>query len=374
MIDIFELTGETSAANIQGASVTSTGLKPVQYLQEIFDGAKKNMQFAGAIRELTVAPGHYELVIPKRKKYFFNGDATWNTAGSDNGGSGAGVGPYANTQATMTFTAYDKMSNVTAKPIPYIFSVSFRRWDLETNLLNLMEFAKEDLIHAISDKIDVGVATAVGDATASTSSVAGCQVLFGGDATSDNTLATGDILTTDLIAKAKRRLSDSRFFYRASGQYGAETLADATYTKNRWTSTPDDPFILYFGPAQEEALEKDSQFVNASEYGGREVILNGEIGKLKYLGIKLVMSDNVERVASGGTSPDGYSTTGADMARCILMKAKSAAALVWGKKPEVRSWDYEDQDSVRVGVFAYYDIKVVQDDAIVLIDVAENAE
>lgn len=373
MKDIFELTGETTAANIAGSSVTSTGLKPTEYLKEVMDGAKKQMYFGSSIRNLTLAPGHYQMVIPKRKRYWVQGDMTWNTAGSLNGGSGAGTGPYANTQADMSFTGYDRLDNVTVKPLPEIVGVSFRRWDLKTNAVNLLDFAKDDLMQAIADRIEYKIVIALGDATANASTAAGCTVLYGGDATSENTLSDGDIITTDLIAKAKSRLQNNMFWYRAGdAQYGAETKVTATYFKNPWRSTPDDPFVIYIGPSQMEAIEKDSQFVNASEYGGREVVLNGEEGKLKYIGVKVVMSDRLERVASGGTTIDGESSTaGGDMTRCVLMKPKAAAAIVYGEKPFVDSWDEKDQDSVRVAVKMVLAVAVVQDDAIVLLDVTD---
>ena len=372
MKDIFELTGETTAANVQGSSVTSTGLKPVEYLAEVMDGAKKEMYFGSSIRELTLAPGHYQLVIPKRKRYFVSGDMTWNTAGSDNGGSGAGTGPYANTQADMSFTGYDRLDNVTVKPLPEIVGVSFRRWDLKTNAVNLLEFAKADLMHAVADRIEGKIVTALGDATPNASTLSGCTVLYGGDAISENTLAAGDVLTTDLIAQAKSRLQNNRFWYRTSNaQHGAETYVSTTYFKNPWRSTPDDPFVLYVGPSQMEAIEKDSQFVNASEYGGREVVLNGEEGKLKYLGIKIVMTDSLEQVASGAATIDGESSTaGTDMTRCILMKPKAACAIVYGEKPFIDSWEEKDQDSVRVAINMVLAVSVVQGDALVLIDVA----
>ncbi len=369
--DILKLTGETDYSDVEGSSVTSTGLKPVQYAKDVIDGAKKEMYFAQAVKEYTLADGHFQMSIPVRNRYFNAGDATWNTAGSDGGGSGSGTGPYANTQADITFTAFDKVDNVVAKPLPYIFAMSFRRWDLQTNALNLLDMAKEDMQHGMADKIDSTISTTIGDATAATDTAQGCQVLFGGDAVNDTELTAGtDVLETDLIAKAKRRLQDSKMYFRASGQYGSESVASAK--KNPWNNTSDDPFVLFVSPAQAEVLETDSPFVNASEYGSREVILNGEAGKLKYLGIKIVVTDNVERVASGDTAPDGSGNAGTDMTRCILMKAKKACALVWGKQPEARSWENNDQDSIRVGIFAYYDSVVVQPDAIVLIDVADE--
>lgn len=369
--DILKLTGETDFSDIEGSSITSTGLKPIQYAKDVVDGAKKDMYFAQAVKEYTLAQGHFQMSIPKRNRFYNSGDVTWNVAGSDGGGSGSGTGPYANTQADVTFTSYDKVDNVVAKPLPYIFPVSFRRWDLETNALNLLDMAKEDLQHAMADKIDGQIAETIGDASGATNTAQGCQVLFGGDAEKDTELTAGtDILTTDIIAKAKRRLSDSKMYYRSDGQYGSESVATAK--KNPWKNSADDPYVLFVGPAQAEVLETDSQFVNASEYGSREVILNGEAGKLKYLGIKVIVTDNVERVSSGSSGPDGSGNAGADMTRCILMKAKKACSLVWGKKPEVRTWENNDQDSIRLGIFAYFDSVVVQDDAIVLIDVADE--
>jgi hypothetical protein len=51
-------------------------------------------------------------------------------------------------------------------------------------------------------------------------------------------------------------------------------------------------------------------------------------------------------------------------------KAKRAAALVWGQKPEIKVFDYPTRDQTRISLVSAYAIKVVQDDAIVNIDVA----
>jgi len=373
MKNIFELTGETTNSGIKGDSVTSTELQPVEYVREIVDGAKKQMYFGSVISEYTLSPGHYQMVIPKRKRYWTQGDMTWNIAGGQAGGSGAGTGPYANTQADYTSTAYDRMDGVQVTPLPYHVTVSIRRWFLKTNALNLLELIKQDLTHAVADKIDRTIVTTLGDATPNASTAAGCTVLYGGDATSQNTLSAGDIITTDLIAKAKSRLQNNYFWYRASDkQYGAETKVTSTYFKNPWRSEPNDPFVLYVGPSQMEALEKDSQFVNASEYGGREVVLNGEEGKLRYLGIKVVMTDNLESVASSGATIDGESSTaGTNMTRCILMKPKAACAIVYGEKPYMDSWEEKIQDSVMVAIKMVMAVSVVHGDALVLLDVAD---
>jgi len=46
------------------------------------------------------------------------------------------------------------------------------------------------------------------------------------------------------------------------------------------------PSTLVINPNQENALMKDTAFVDASIYGGREVVLNGEIGR--YLGLRVI--------------------------------------------------------------------------------------
>ena len=113
----------------------------------------------------------------------------------------------------------------------------------------------------------------------------------------------------------------------ASGKVGAFSL-DTTATKNPWQNTPDDPYVLFIGVAQEEALRKDSQFVNAAEYGSDTVVQNGEIGQ--YLGIRVVVTTNVETFNASATGPDDSAVPGGvTMTRCILMKPKKALALVW---------------------------------------------
>lgn len=371
MIDSVQKLAETATTDIRGTSNTVYALQPVTWIQEIVDGAKTMAYFASAVKEVTVPAGSHQVILPKRKQYLGYHGMTWNTMGSDDGGSGAGTGPYANTIADISWTTINNADGVTAKPIPVLLGAAVRKYDLDTNAAITVQYLKDELMYALVDRLEVGIATALGDATDSTSTAAGAQTLFGGDATSSATLAAGDTLTTDLIATATRYLSDLQFGYRASTYYGAETrVAISSYRKNPWSNTPDDPFVLFAGPCQEEALRKDSQFMNASEYGGREVILTGEIGKLTYLGVKIVVSNSLERTAASGTAPDTQ-TAAVATTRCLLIKPKRACALVWGKRPELRSWEYNERDEVRVGLYCYYDIKTVQDDAVIKIDVAD---
>ena len=361
---------ETETASVRGASIgTIYGLQPVQFLKEIVDGAKKNLFFGQSVKVIYAPKGAHDVVIPKRTAYLGRSGTTFNTAGSDIGGADAGVGPYANTLADITWTTLSSLSNVVATPLPCILGITLQNYDLNTNALNLVSEAKEELTYALSDRIDNAIAAALGDAAYSTSTTAGCQTLFGGDATSAATLAAGDVITTDLVAKASKRLKDVYFYYRASNTYGAETKASTSYVKNPWQSMPEDPFTLFIGPSQEEAFRKDSQFTNAAEYGGNTVIMTGEIGK--YLDSRIIVTTNVEMTAAAGAAPDA-TTAAVACTRCILCKPKKACALVWGKEPELKVFDWEVRDEVRIGLYSAYAVRVVQDDAIVFIDVADE--
>lgn len=59
---------------------------------------------------------------------------------------------------------------------------------------------------------------------------------------------------------------------------------------------------LVIHPKQENSLLKLSAFIDASVYGGREAIMNGEIGK--YLGIRVLVTTQVQRNATTSTAYD----------------------------------------------------------------------
>jgi len=356
----------TETPDVRGASNTFYGLQPVQFLKEIVDAAKKQLYFANFVRVMYAPKGVHDVVIPKRTAFEGRSGMTFNTAGSDTGGSGAGTGPYANTIADISWTSLDNLTSVTVTPQPVLAGYALRRYDIDTNAVNLLEAAREELSYAIGDRVDRAVAVAIGDATVAADTTVGAQTLYGGDATGADELSAGDVITTDLVAKGKRYLQQTKMYYRADGANGTETLA--TSTKNPWNNTSDDPFVLFIAPAQEETFLKDSQFVNAAEYGSDMIVKNGEIGT--YLGIRVVVTNNVEQTAASGTAPDATSAAVA-CTRCILCKPKAACALVWGKSPEIKVFDYPTQDQMRIGLYTAYNVGVLQADAIVFIDVSD---
>ena len=368
----------TETNDVRGSSLgTAYGNQPIKFLAEVMDAAKKQFFFANFVSTYNLEPGTRSLEIPRRTTYKGYGDGAttttyWNTSGSDTGGSGAGVGPYANTIADITWTTMNNMANSIATPIPKLAGYALRRYDIRSNALNLTQWAKDELSYAIGDAIDIELAKAFGSddkLTLAQSGIIGKIGLYGGDATSSETLAAGDTLTTDLVATAARYLKSSQNWYRAdgSGQNGTLTY-DSTVVKNPWQNTPDDPYVLFIGPAQEEALRKDSQFVNAAEYGDNTVVQNGEIGM--YLGVRIVVTNNVEATAAAGTGPDN-TTAAVAGTRCILAKMKKCMALVWGQSPSIEVFEYQSQDQIRIGLYCAYAIVAVHSDAVVSIDVSD---
>jgi len=352
-------TTPTLATDSKGSSVTSYGLQPIFYLKRVIDGAKSQHFFANFVDTVNLPKGTHQLAIPKRKKYL----------GRDTNGEGMQIGTSEPDTSDMTITNIDNMDSVQTTPTPRYSGVAISNYNLRVNAVNLLTWAKDDLTYAIGDHLDREIAVTIGNATQPSDTVQGAQTLFGGDATGDTSLANGDVMTTNLVAKAARYLKQKQMYWMSST---VETLSSAE--KNPWMPTNDEPFVLFIGPAQEEAFRKDSQFVNAAEYGSDKVVRNGEIGE--YLGIKIITTVNVESVAASGVSPDiaqiaGSATTGAAMTRCILMKSKRAAVLAWGQQPTLKVFDYPQRDQTWITLICAYSVVVVHGDAIVFIDVAD---
>ena len=367
----------TETPNVRGASISAFGLQGVKFLSEVVDAAKQQFFFANFIKQITLETGNSQISIPIKSIQMQGTDVTSNVAGSDTGGSSTGTGPYANTVADISFTAYDPLTSVTAKILPHIAGYALRPFDLHVNTVNVLNEAKEDLGYWMGHRIDTTISSLFGTSdglTFAQSGTRGATQLYGGDAEGDDDLRIGDVLTTDLIADASRYIKGLENWYRdgSVGKEGTLTL-DTTTNSNGWMPSADDPFALFIGVAQEATLRKDSQFVNAAEYGSDTVVQNGEIGR--YLDVRIIVTNHLESFGASVTGPDDTttnSTLAGGMTRCILMKGKKAAALVWGKRPDLKVVDWAISDQILIIVSAYYDIKVLHSDAVVALDVSNT--
>lgn len=350
--------GDTVTTDVRGTGRTAYALEPTTWLKEINDAAQKKLYFKQFVYETSVAKGNKDVIIPKRTNYLKSLRSGITTSDwSIDAAEGTDV----------VFTKLNNLDGVQITPLPKNAGVAVANYALQINSIDLIKAAKDELIYHVGDRCDQDVAYAFATATAATSSEAGAQTVYGGDARSTSELAAGDIFTTDMVADAKTKLQSTVCKYWAPLSPAAEGISSAT--KNPWANEPSDPFVLFISSQQENALLKDSQFTNAAEYGNNEIVMNGEIGK--YLGIKVVVTENTPAFTASETAFDG-ATAAVSGHRCILAKPKKAVALAWGIKPNIMVEDYKSQLEKRVILEMAYGTAVIHSDAIVFIDVADN--
>lgn len=351
-------TGRTVNADVRGDSSTNYLLEPRIWLKQIVDAAKQQQYFMNTAYLTATAKNQTDLVIPIREIYKGGSGISYTTSTPADG-------------TRVTATRIDNTNGVLMKPTLQASRVTIGNDDIRKNALDVMKMAQEELVYSIGEKVDQYIAVQIGNAASTTSSETGAQTVFGGDATSDATLAAGDVVTTDKIARMRTLLMTRKKQYRANtGDGGGYGAVSGTVTGNPWTSSVDQPFVYYMGPAQQEAFLTDSQFTNAAEYGGNGPILNGEIPG--YLGIRFVVTNNVEQISSGAEGPDAETAnTSTDMTRTILLKAKKAHAFCWGLKPKLSFFDNVPEISQDIVLESEYVSNVLFADAIVFGDFAD---
>jgi N4-gp56 family major capsid protein len=361
--------GRTQFGDIQGAAHTMHTLEPAIWLQVILDAAKQRFYFLNFCYITELQKGQKEVVIPYRTIY--KGGTPYVAGPPTSGITYATAAPADGT--AITATVLDNFEGITITPAMQASRITISNYAIQVNAIDLIRAAQEELVYSIGDKVDQYIAVTIGNALGSSATVHAATTLFGGSATRGSLLAAGDVMTTDLVADARKALMSRYKEYRTAntGAAGGGTGAVAgTILGNPWVSSPDGPFVLFIGPAQELAFLKDSQFVNAAEYGSNKVIMNGEIGE--YIGVKIISTNNVEQVAVGSAVPDATGGNAlVNMTRCVMIKAQKAAAFCWGKQPSLRFWDNVPQVSQDVVMESAYAASVVYDDAIVFIDVAD---
>ena len=354
-----ELTaGDTTTTDVRGTSRTAYALEPTNWLKEINDAAKKAHFFKQFAYTTKVSKGNKDVIIPYRQSFLetvryglTTGD--WSTDASEG--------------ADVSFTKLNNLDGVQVVPTPKNAGVTISNWAIQVNAIDLLKAAKEELIYHAGDKVDQDISYAVATATAATSTARGAQTIYGGDARAESELATGDKITTDIVADAKTKLVSSTCKYWNPASPAAEAVS--SQLKNPWKNTPNDPFVLFIAPEQENVFLKDSQFISAAEYGNNEVVMEGEIGK--YLGIKIVVTDNVQKLTVSGTALDGGGAIGATGHRCIMCKPKAAYAYAEAIAPNIKVEDFPRQLSKDIILEMAYGVSVIHDDAIVFIDVTD---
>ena len=219
--------------------------------------------------------------------------------------------------AERTFTEMTNLGYIDAAITFKMGAIVISKEIASTGHIDLVEQAKYSIVQATEKDIEDDIITEL--TTATTNEV------FGGDATTKGTLATGDVLTPDVMADARQKIRENNFV----------------------------PAVTIIHPIQEGVLMKDSQFVNAAEYGGREVILNGEIGK--YVGTKIIVTTNI---AAGA----GFGATGR---QCFMIgknqQGQWPVTIVWKEKPTYSYEFLKRWNNHYIYVDAAYDVELLQD-------------
>jgi len=298
-------------------TTASTGISSVQgelWLKEILEFAKHLLVYEQFAKVADLAPGNNVFHMPV---------ATANIDFDITSAEGTG----------RTMTQIDNLSTVDFTPATQRFGVAVARDVVRTSQVDVLTFAREQLGYDAALNIEDALVSAINGATPAAD-------LFGGAATTRATLTAGDVLSTTLLNQAQRAL-------KSQG----------------WMSEPDRPFVALMAAEQEEALMEDTQFVDASQYGTNEVVMNGEIGR--YLGLRIVISNRTTSFADGGAGGnlDGHYV--------YVLKAKVAYGIVYGERPFL-DFEYEKNEAEhRIYLDMSYAADSLQDAAIVHMQVLD---
>lgn len=108
-----------------------------------------------------------------------------------------------------------------------------------------------------------------------------------------------------------------------------------------------DAKVLLIHPDQEGDLMKLSQFIDASKYGAREALLNGEIGK--FAGVKVLVSQNMSTGSALVVDPD------------------EAAWLVMKREVNVKRDSFPTAEKEEIAVYTEFGVKLTQPKAAAII-------
>jgi N4-gp56 family major capsid protein len=307
-----ELADAGTATTTASAGLNSivTGVVGKVWLDELIAAAKKKMFFEQFAYVATAPKGNKDVAIP-----LYTSNISFSVT---------------TTEAThRTMTEINNLTTVVFTPSTKKMGVAISKDVVRTSQTDVVRFAREQMVYDAALTIDKAFDTAIKADTTNTQ-------LWGGGRASEGALVAGDVLDTDLIAKANRVLKS-----------------------NGWYPEPDKPFVLFLPAVSEEALLKDSQFMNASEYGSNEVVMNGEIGR--YIGIKVISTEQ----CSSGTfnSLAGHYV--------YMIKGKVSYGIVYGEKPTLEFEYKMDDAEYRVYLDMCYQCKVLQGSAIQVMKVLD---
>ncbi|MFW5902830.1 MAG: hypothetical protein ACOCTT_03010 [archaeon] len=347
---------DVSSTTARGTSYTGYSNQKTFYSGQLSDAAKSELVALSSVEEAKLPKGHFQYLARYRTIYP-DADAVTFTSGEPTG-------------SDVEEFSENYKKGVTIEPEQKSVQ-SYVQWNANrNNIYELLRDKQEELSYALATKVEKFIlqddSNGLLSATVPTDdSSRGALVIYGGNNTSDTAISSGDGLTVTMLNEAKTRLR-SRVQYYRSGGYGA--LEKSSVYKNPWKNEKTDPFVCIIGPDQTRNFLDSSQFTNADQYGGREPLLNGEIGKI--FNIKIVESDYLPTKSSGDSAWDGSGNASTELTRCVLMKGRAAYTFVWGQEPTFEMGKVLERTKDQVVLWTTYSGAVVHDDAIIFMDVA----
>jgi len=194
--------------------------------------------------------------------------------------------------------------------------------------VSILDMAHKQLVRQYLETIETDANAILYGATTGAS---GASTVYGGDATSTGTLATGDVITVDKIIDMKIELQKKDFGKR-----------------------PGDA-VLFLHPTQYKQLLKSSQFTNASEFGNNTVVTKGVIEQ--YVGVIIEVSTLLTSASTWGSGAlaGHYS---------FMIDPTAAAGIVWKEKAKVKVDTWDDERVHKVLLDAWYKMTVINAQAI----------
>ena len=354
----------TSTTSSRGSQMSAAPymLQPIDYLRTAIDAARDELVFSQAYRQEKLKMNSTEMVIPYRTKYLQVSD--WETSSEQ----------YA-VDTNISATELDNHDGVKFTPVWKNYRVAMSYKNIETNALNVVSQAREDVTDLYAKIVDNSVrdsmfgtvaASPAYSGTEMTNSVAGTQTIFANDKTdAAGNLVAGDIATPELFRFAKRLLKSPNGYY-----WNSNVWTKSAVRKNAWKPKNED-FILFIPDEVEEQLTNDSQF-NASEFGSDRVVLTGEIGT--FAGMRVVVSSECPSFSSGDKikvqsndlqmSVDGHI--------CALVKARVCGATVMGPTTQFKLHDDPLNAHKNLLLYTAIESQPIHSDAVVRIVVADE--
>lgn len=237
---------ETNSFTLAAGTGAST-INPVIYSRMVMDYMKANLvvtPLAKVYNELLNQPGA-SLIIP------FNAAIT----------AAALTESTAITPASFSYTA------VTFTPTEYGVAVAITRKETVRSVQDILQEKARDMGYALAKAKDTKAITVL---------IAGKGNSVVANNVNVTAIASSDTLDTDDIANAIKEMEVDLH----AGKY------------------------LIVHPKCYVTLRKSTKFTDASVYGGREVVLNGEIGR--YLGVRVLMSTQIPINGGAGTASTAY--------------------------------------------------------------------